>query len=81
LGTRHRLIIWKGDLMLYVVGGAEENEILLYHVILALRDSLNILLKYGPTFPHLPTTVPLSSHLAQVQSLTTPPGTPSTSAR
>jgi len=31
--------------MLYVVGGAEENEVLLYSVVLALRDSLNILLK------------------------------------
>ncbi|KAF2802105.1 snare-like protein [Mytilinidion resinicola] len=43
----NRICVFKteGDLMLYVVGGAEENEILLYHVILALRDSLNILLK------------------------------------
>lgn len=48
--------------MLYVVGSAEENEVLLYRygpehavmcrdanqysVVLALRDSLNILLKY-----------------------------------
>ena len=31
--------------MLYVVGSLEENEILLYNVVLALRDSLNILLK------------------------------------
>jgi hypothetical protein len=30
----------------YVVGGADENEILLFNTILALRDSLNILLKY-----------------------------------
>jgi hypothetical protein len=29
----------------YVVGDADENEILLFNVILALRDSLNILLK------------------------------------
>lgn len=34
-----------GDVMLYVVGGADENEIMLYNVVLALRDSLNILLK------------------------------------
>lgn len=34
-----------GDVMLYVVGGAGENEIMLYNVVLALRDSLNILLK------------------------------------
>jgi hypothetical protein len=30
----------------YVVGGADENEILLFNVVLALRDSLNILLKF-----------------------------------
>ena len=35
----------ESDVMLYVVGGADENEIMLYSVILALRDSLNILLK------------------------------------
>lgn len=31
--------------MLYVVGGGDENEILLFGVVLALRDSLAILLK------------------------------------
>ena len=36
--------------MLYVVGGGEENEILLFGVVLALRDSLSILLKFLP-FP------------------------------
>lgn len=36
----------EGDVMMYVVGGAEENEILLFGVVLALRDSLSILLKY-----------------------------------
>ena len=35
----------EGDVMLYVVGGGEENEILLFGVVLALRDSLSILLK------------------------------------
>jgi hypothetical protein len=51
----------ESDVMLYVVGSAEENEVLLYRsasalaptilrltctsVVLALRDSLNILLK------------------------------------
>jgi coatomer subunit zeta len=29
----------------YVVGSADENEILLFNVIVALRDSLNLLLK------------------------------------
>ena len=31
--------------MMYAVGGPEENEILLFGVVLALRDSLSILLK------------------------------------
>ena len=44
----NRIVVFKmeSDVMLYVVGGVEENEILLYNVVLALRDSLNILLKY-----------------------------------
>lgn len=44
----NRVVVFKmeSDVMMYVVGGADENEILLYSVILALRDSLNILLKY-----------------------------------
>lgn len=36
----------EGDVMLYVVGGGDENEILLFGVVLALRDSLAILLKW-----------------------------------
>ena len=46
----NRVVVFKleGDIMLYVVGAADENEILLYSVVLALRDSLNILLKYAP---------------------------------
>jgi hypothetical protein len=32
--------------MMYVVGGVDENEIMLYNVILALRDSLHLLFKY-----------------------------------
>lgn len=42
-----RIVVFKmeGDVMIYVVGGAEENEILLFGVVLALRDSLSILLK------------------------------------
>lgn len=31
--------------MLYVVGAADENEILLYNTVLALRDSLHLLFK------------------------------------
>ncbi|KAK3060662.1 hypothetical protein LTS18_008038 [Coniosporium uncinatum] len=43
----NRIVVFKmeSDIMMYVVGGAEENEIMLYNVILALRDSLSILLK------------------------------------
>ncbi|KAI9886245.1 MAG: hypothetical protein M1823_001980 [Watsoniomyces obsoletus] len=43
----NRIVVFKpeSDVMLYVVGAVDENEILLHNVILALRDSLNILLK------------------------------------
>ena len=43
----NRVVVFKmeSDVMLYVVGGADENEILLFSVVLALRDSLTILLK------------------------------------
>lgn len=43
----NRVVVFKmeSDVMLYVVGGADENEILLFNVVLALRDSLTILLK------------------------------------
>lgn len=36
--------------MLYVVGGTEENEMLLWHTLLALRDSLNLLLRCVLTY-------------------------------
>jgi hypothetical protein len=44
----NKVVVFKmeSDVMLYVVGGPEENEILLYNVVLALRDTLSILLKY-----------------------------------
>jgi hypothetical protein len=44
----NKVVVFKmeSDVMLYVVGSAEENEILLYNVILALRDTLSLLLKY-----------------------------------
>ncbi len=49
----NKVVVFKmeSDVMLYVVGGAEENEILLYNVILALRDTLSILFKYAPPNP------------------------------
>jgi len=38
--------------MMYVVGGVDENEIMLYNVVLALRDSLHLLFKYAPSQNH-----------------------------
>lgn len=47
----NRIVVFKteGDVMIYVVGGAEENEVLLYNVVVSLRDALNILLRYDAT--------------------------------
>lgn len=44
----NRIVVFKmeSDVMLYVVGSAEENEVLLYNVVLSLRDALGILFKY-----------------------------------
>ena len=44
----NRIVLYKSesDIMMYVVGGVDENEIMLYNVILALRDSLHLLFKY-----------------------------------
>jgi hypothetical protein len=47
----NRIVLYKleSDVMIYVVGSVDENEILLYNTILALRDSLHLLFKYaGP---------------------------------
>ncbi|OAL28855.1 hypothetical protein AYO20_09335 [Fonsecaea nubica] len=56
----NKVVVFKmeSDVMLYVVGGPEENEILLYNVVLALRDTLSILLKsvYRPHFFSLTAT-------------------------
>ncbi|EQK97648.1 hypothetical protein G6O67_001710 [Ophiocordyceps sinensis] len=43
----NRIVLYKleSDVMLYVVGTLEENEILLYNTVLALRDSLHLLFK------------------------------------
>ncbi|RMJ22133.1 Coatomer subunit zeta [Aspergillus sp. HF37] len=45
----NRNVVFKveSDVMLYVVGGADENEILLYNVLLSLRDALGILFRGG----------------------------------
>ena len=43
----NRIVLYKmeSDVMMYIVGGVDENEVLLYSVILALRDSLHLLFK------------------------------------
>lgn len=44
----NKLVVYKQavDVTMYVVGGAEENEIMLYLVVVAIRDCLDALLKY-----------------------------------
>lgn len=46
----NRIVLYKmeSDVMMYVVGSVDENEILLYNTVLALRDSLHLLFKYNP---------------------------------
>ena len=46
----NHVVVFKAesDVMLYVVGGMDENEMMLYQVVLALRDTLQILLKCVP---------------------------------
>ncbi|KAK3904620.1 Longin-like domain-containing protein [Staphylotrichum tortipilum] len=43
----NRIVLYKmeSDVAIYVVGSIEDNEILLYNVLLALRDSLHLLFK------------------------------------
>ncbi|KAF4123985.1 coatomer subunit zeta [Geosmithia morbida] len=43
----NRIVLYKleSDVMIYVVGSVDENEVLLYNTILALRDSLHLLFK------------------------------------
>ncbi|EXV02906.1 clathrin adaptor complex small chain, partial [Metarhizium robertsii] len=40
----NRIVLYKleSDIMIYVVGSLEENEILLYNTVLAIRDSLHL---------------------------------------
>lgn len=44
----NRIVLYKleSDVMIYLVGAADENEILLYNTLLAFRDSLHLLFKY-----------------------------------
>ena len=43
----NRIVLYKleSDVMIYVVGSVDENEILLYNTVLAVRDSLHLLFK------------------------------------
>ncbi|KAH0595993.1 hypothetical protein MHUMG1_06543 [Metarhizium humberi] len=43
----NRIVLYKleSDIMIYVVGSLEENEILLYNTVLAIRDSLHLVFK------------------------------------
>ncbi|RDA88159.1 hypothetical protein CP532_6782 [Ophiocordyceps camponoti-leonardi (nom. inval.)] len=43
----NRIVLYKleSDVMIYIVGSLDENEILLYSAVLALRDSLHLLFK------------------------------------
>ncbi|KAL2167518.1 hypothetical protein VTG60DRAFT_1141 [Thermothelomyces hinnuleus] len=43
----NRIVLYKmeSDVAIYVVGSPDENEILLYNVLLALRDSMHLLFK------------------------------------
>ena len=66
----------EGDVMMYVVGGSEENEILLFGVILALRDALSILLKCVALPPSLPACLPSPSFLLHIYSQTGQSPTP-----
>ena len=43
----NRVVVYKqeGDVMLYVVGDSSQNEILLFSVVICLRDALSLLLR------------------------------------
>ncbi|KAI9171406.1 coatomer zeta subunit [Paramyrothecium foliicola] len=43
----NRIVLYKleSDVMIYIIGSVDENEILLYNTILAIRDSLHLLFK------------------------------------
>jgi len=48
----NKVVVYKQavDATLYVVGNAEENEVMLYLVVVALRDCLDALLKSSLQF-------------------------------
>jgi hypothetical protein len=59
----------ESDVMMYVVGGVDENEIMLYNVILALRDSLHLLFKYVPNPPFHPLQYPHHPQVSKYPTL------------
>jgi len=70
----NKVVVFKmeSDVMLYVVGNPDENEILLYNVVLALRDSLSILLKYVcVATTHAPTITNMALGTAQTSARST----------
>lgn len=58
----NRVVLYKmeSDVAIYVVGSTEENEVLLYNVLLALRDSLHLLFKHVLPFGLLPAVLKLT---------------------
>jgi hypothetical protein len=58
----NKIVVYKQgvDCTMYVVGNAEENEVMLYLVVVALRDCLDALLKYFPLIPSI-TIIPLNT--------------------
>ena len=49
------IVVYKavGDLMFYVTGGQEENELILYQVLLAFYESISLLLRLDMSRPKL----------------------------
>jgi hypothetical protein len=45
------IVVYKylGDLIFYVTGSQDENELILYSVLTAFFESISILLRYLPT--------------------------------
>lgn len=64
----NRIVLYKleSDIMIYVVGSLEENEILLYNTVLAIRDSLHLVFKYICLLP--PLTRPVSMQNPRLNS-------------
>ena len=65
-----RIVVYKAesDVMIYVVGSVEENEVMLYNTVLAIRDSLHLLFKsVHPSRPLSPATFKGPTDLANTR--------------